>query len=125
MGNDGFNLKALRSRVISGIQKEERQRARMFLFGSAFTALLAGAGFFGSVKYLIAESAQSPLWTHISMIFTDADIVLANFRMFFFSLAEALPLFGITVLFATVFFFLSAVRLFVLNSGSAYINHKI
>ncbi len=108
-------LKILRTRVLTSIRQEERRRARAYLFVSAGIAVASSVGVLVSIIYLGQELVQSSLGSYLALIFSDTDVVLAYPQSFFFSLAEALPIFSTTVVLATTLLFLGSIRVFAGN----------
>jgi hypothetical protein len=123
MGNSTPKLpESLRTRVLTSIRQEERHRARTYLFTSAAVMVGSSAGVFISVTYLAQTLAQSSFWSYLSLLFSDTDVALAYAEPFLFSLAEALPLLGVTAVLATTLLLLGALRVFILNIRSGFIS---
>jgi len=109
------NIHNLRKNILSGIHKYEYRQARNFLVLSAVTGTMSLAGIVGSVWYLAATLTQTSFYHYLSLVFTDADLVLPYWKEFVLSLAETLPLFGITLILVGVVAFLLSLRTFVGN----------
>jgi hypothetical protein len=96
--------------VMARIEKDERRRLILHFafFGTVSAAALAGVFF--AWHQLISEAAQSGFSSYISLLFSDAGLLAVYWQDFVFSLAESLPLIGLSALFASVFALLFSLR---------------
>lgn len=101
----------LRANILASIGREEYRRARAYLFGSAGVGLFSIFGIVFSAQYLLGEFYQSSFYAYLSLLLSDPRLVLAYRREFILSLAESLPLFGVIVIGATLFSFLSSLKI--------------
>ncbi len=99
-------------RIICRIREERRllvfKRRLAFYSVGAIGSLIAFIPAFGAMW---TELAQSGLAQFISLIFSDTRAVLAFWDVFTLSILESLPAFSIAVVFATLFIFLSSLKL--------------
>ena len=105
----------LRTHILARIGEEERRRAKIFLAASMATLSLSIVGVVYSVRYMLQGLYQSSFYSYFSLLFSDPDVVLAYWREFAFSLAESLPLLGVTASLITVAVLLLSVRVLANN----------
>lgn len=105
----------LRGKILMRIGQEERHRAKIFLAASATTISLSVVGIIFSVQYMMEGFYQSSFYTYFSLLLSDPDIVLTYWQEFTLSLAESLPLLGITVSLITVTILLLSIRVLANN----------
>lgn len=103
-------LQSLRKNILSGIQVYEYRRAKRFLALSAVAGAVSLIGLVGSIWYLATSLYQTSFYYYSTLVFTDTDLVLSYWREFFLSLAETLPVFGVTLVLAGLVAFLLSVR---------------
>jgi len=92
------------------IQKEAKQKlisSYVYMFGSIF---LSGYSFF----VFGPEILQSEFWKLASLLFSDLQVVLANWQTFVYSLLENFPIIGVVAILFPVFI--------LLNSLGSYFN---
>lgn len=78
-----------------------RARVRLALLGTTTLASVVATVNVG--VSLASELTQSGASEYLTLLWTDADIVLAHSKAFLLSLSEVLPLSGITLLLAVLF----------------------
>ncbi len=66
-------------------------------------SLVSLAGLIPSFSYLVGAFAASSFGQYLSLIASDGDIILLNWKEFTFSLVESLPLMGITLVSIMIF----------------------
>ncbi|OGG50369.1 hypothetical protein A3C18_00615 [Candidatus Kaiserbacteria bacterium RIFCSPHIGHO2_02_FULL_54_11b] len=105
----------LRQHILTRISREERRRARIYVFASAATILLSIVGIVVSVQYMLQAMRLSSSSEYLSLILSDADIVFANWQVFALSLLESIPLLPILMSLIASFTLLVAIRTFANN----------
>ncbi|MFA6535822.1 MAG: hypothetical protein WCT25_00130 [Candidatus Paceibacterota bacterium] len=114
--NDKLNPPAkLKAVILSEIGKEERRRAKFFLFSASGGLLLSLSGLVWSLGYLSQAVEQSGFYSYLSLLFSDIDLVLSSERELAFSLIESAPVSEITVSLTLVATLLLSLRILVAN----------
>lgn len=103
------------------LEKSRRMRRMKFLsyFGIAvsFSAAAYALIFFGSAFF------KSEFWTIFSLIFSDAMIVLGNWKEYLYSLGETFPVVNIILILVPIFSFLMFLNLLISLKNNKHI-HK-
>lgn len=119
--NDKLNLpRGLRKTILVSIRKEERRRARMYLFVSTIVVPSSAVGIWFAVSYMTQEFYQSSFYNYFSLLFSDTDIILVYWQQFVLSLAESVPLIGVTVSLVVIAIFLVSIRIFMGNVRGSF-----
>jgi len=100
----------LRQRILTHISRDERRRARIYVLTSAVVTVLSLTGIVVSVQYVVQTLYQSSSYAYLSLLFSDTDIVFANWQAFSLSLLESVPLIGILLSLIATFSFLVSIR---------------
>ncbi|MDD5431031.1 MAG: hypothetical protein PHP03_02290 [Candidatus Pacebacteria bacterium] len=110
--------------ILARIQFERRRAARIRLVFFAGTALASIFGLIPALQYFIGELNSSGFHHYISLIFSDGGILISYWKEFILSLAESLPILGITAILSLVFIFLESIKFILRNVKTALINKK-
>lgn len=118
--------KGLRSNILLSIRKEERRRARLYLFVATIVVPSSVFGAWLSASLMVQEFLSSSFYTYLSLLFSDTDIVLAYWQQFALSLAESIPLIGVTVFLIALAALLVSLRTFLGNvrGFTSLVNHS-
>ena len=109
----------LYARIMARIEAHMR-RMRIFKLSVLWPiALFSAFLVFVSFQYAAAEFAASGFVDYASLAFSDIRTVIASWDEFALLLAESLPLFGITMLAASLFALLGSIRFIVKFMRSA------
>ena len=117
-------------RLLGGIVMRiilERQRhawVRVMVWTAGTMGALAGL--VPAFHYAGQELAQSGFYQYLSLLFSDGGVLLANsWREFALSLAESLPLMGITFVLAALFVLLGSIRLIARDMKTAFLSVQL
>ncbi len=102
----------LRNKIIRNIVKNEYKRAKKYLLLSLITASASFVGLFFSVKYALNSFYQSSFYDYFSLIFSDRDMVLSNWKEFSLSLMESLPYFSVTLVLVAIGLFMYSMLIY-------------
>lgn len=119
--------KGLRKNILLSIRYEERRRARLYLFVATIVAPSSVVGAWFASVFMVQEFLNSSFYTYLSLLFSDTDIVLAYWQQFALSLAESIPLIGVTISLGALAVLLISIRVFAQNmrgSFSPLFNHS-
>ena len=105
----------LMKNILLGIGREERRRARLFLFVSVTAVPLSVLGIVFSIQYMLQGFYQSSFHSYFSLLLSDPDIVLTYWREFALSLADSIPFAGMTISLITIAVLLVSIRIFANN----------
>jgi hypothetical protein len=83
-----------------------RARIRLALFGALFVG--AGGAIVPSLRALSVESAQSGFNTYITLLASDADILVVYWKEFSFAVLESFPVAGAALFLSALFLFIFA-----------------
>ena len=109
--SDGEVPVGLRTRIIWAITQESVRRARVRLaFFCALTLASFGA-LIPVLRYTLESAYGSGFSDYLSLVFSDAPVVLASWREFLLLLAESLPVASILAALAALFVFLGSLIL--------------
>ncbi len=108
---DKMELHKIREAILTRIHKRQKLEARAWFAGSVFVGLASIAGIFLSVQYTIQEVYLSNFYQYLSLIFTDGGSILPYYKDFILTLAESIPLVGITAMLALVVILLSSLTI--------------
>lgn len=126
--NDNIRLpKGLRKNILLSIRKEERRRARLYLFVATIIAPSSALGIWFAASFMVQEFLNSSFYTYFSLLFSDTDIVLAYWQQFALSLAESIPLIGVTISLGALAVLLISIRVFAQNMRGSFtplLNHS-
>lgn len=84
-------------KIVGRIHKLELRARFMSRATLGGISLLSLAGLAPSLSYLLSAFSASSFVQYLSLIASDGDILLLNWKEFAFSLIESLPLMGITL----------------------------
>lgn len=101
--------------VLKRLEKEAARsavRARRQLVLVSILLLSSLVAFVPIFRVAYADLSSSGFFSYLSLLFSDFSIIAASWQSFIFSLLETLPVFSLTLLFAIVLVFLSALRFF-------------
>jgi hypothetical protein len=112
--------KGLRKNILLSIRKEERRRARLYLFVATIVVPSSIFGAWFAILYMAQEFLSSNFYTYLSLLFSDTDIVFMYWQQFALSLAESIPLIGATVFLMTLAIFLASIRVLVSNVRGSF-----
>ena len=90
-------------KIIGRIHALETRALFMRRLALGGVSLVSIAGLIPSMSYLISAFALSSFGQYLSLIASDGDIVLLNWKEFAFSLIESLPLMSITLVSIMIF----------------------
>ncbi len=99
------------ARILAQVKVEERRGviyARIGVLGTA--ALLSLVALVPALRELYAEFTQSGFVQFLSLLISDAGIVAVYWQDFLISLAEALPVFGVAGVAASIFVLMLSTR---------------
>lgn len=114
----------LLNEVMTQIEAHDRRAARIrsALSGALFVAALVAL--VPAWHVLSTELAQSGFIQFVSLLFSDAGVLLAFWQDFVISLAESFPVVGAAAVCGSVFVLLFSVRAFVRDIGVAFHRSK-
>ena len=98
-------------RIVARIHRAEQKRARLRLGCATLGTLLSCVVFIPVFNYFVLELVQSGVTQYISLVLSDGGLLLASWQEFLLSLAESLPITGISLLLGIIFLFLGSLRL--------------
>ncbi len=116
----------LEAAIISQIQRKQVRSARQklvfhtLLLVSCLVALIPGW------RYFITDFSQSGLQQYLSLLFSDASIVLRYWQDFILSLAESLPIISGVVILTIIFILLDSLKRIAgeIKLAGWYFNHN-
>ncbi len=111
--------------ILGQIKLEERRTARLRLFFVGSVFLASFAALIPAFQYFIREFYQSGSYQYLSLLFSDGGAVLSYWKEFTLSIAESLPVLGITAVLATIFVFLGSLRLAIRDLKTAFLLVKL
>ena len=96
--------------ILLKINGESLRMARIRFICFSFLSLAALAAFIPAWHELRSETAQSGFLQFFSLLFSDAGIIAAYWQDFTVTVAESLPVFGISAVLAAFFAFLLSIK---------------
>ncbi len=101
----------LYARIEKRIHRLEKRAYRMSLalFGSTF--VLSSLALIPSLAYLTQEFSRSSFGQYLTLLSSDGDVMLMYWKELAFSLAESLPLAGVTLVLTVTFVLLYSLKL--------------
>lgn len=119
---------SLGERIIEGVRLEKRRSAIWRLAQSAVGLSLSIAFLFFAWSFFGQSFIQSEFWRLLSLIFSDAQIVLTYWKDFSFSLLESLPVMSIGAFlssgFLIYFFSLETLNIFRAMEKQPRLNYR-
>lgn len=118
----GADLKGLILQRIS-LEKKKQLKRRLFLSYSgivaSFSAAICVLIYFGSAFF------QSEFWTIFSLIFSDAMVVMGNWKEYLYSLGETLPVVSVIIILIPIFSSLMFLNLLISLKNNKHIHKHI
>lgn len=102
--------KRLHLGILLRISFAQRRFARIKMALSSLVALFSFVLMVFDVQYIASGFAKSGFYQYFTLIFSDTGAVLSYWKEFSMSLAESMPLFELTALFAVTFVLLGALK---------------
>lgn len=117
--------RALKTRILARISEaaERSMRLHRVLFG--VLSFASAALIIPSVLFAIYEFSQSAFASYFSLIFTDGDVALANWKTLLLSLLESAPMVGLTLALAALLALLASMRGLVRYMHGTRMSHAI
>ena len=110
---------ALLAKILIRIAREQRRSARIRVAFVGSAALLSGALLVPAFQYAAQEWYESGFYQYLSLLFSDGGAALASWQEFSQSLAESLPVSGITFVLMSVFALLISLKFAAKNMKNA------
>ncbi|MCW1888000.1 MAG: hypothetical protein KIH67_000380 [Candidatus Moranbacteria bacterium] len=107
-------------RIFLALESAQMKELRMKLAFIWSGLVFSGGILFGSIYFWKDALIESPFWSLVSLVFSDASIVLAHMGEFAFSLLETLPVMPLMAIFAG----LATFNLFLGLLGSFRVAHR-
>ncbi len=101
----------LQNKILKNIAIRQKRSVHNRLFLSATTAIMSILGMLLAIQYTIQEFYLSNFNQYLSLVISDSGTIISNWRDFILSLAESIPLIGITISLVTVVILLSSIRI--------------
>lgn len=98
--------KNLRQSIITGIAREEKRLAKIYLIKSLTFFCASFTGVILSFRYLLAGLEQSGFYHYLSIIFSGDSVIFAYWKELSYSIAETVPVIGTVVFLTTLGFFI-------------------
>jgi hypothetical protein len=117
----------LLQKAITRIAEEKAmQPARLKFYIFTVLSFLSGAAFVLALHGAKNEFAKSDFPIFLNLLWTDSSIVIAYWKSYLSSLAQALPATSVILVFAAVFALINFVRMAAKNISSAHVHirHK-
>lgn len=118
----GADLKGLILQRIS-LEKNKQLKRRLFLSYSGIAASFSAAIY--AFIYLGSAFFKSEFWTIFSLIFSDAMVVMGNWKEYLYSLGETLPVVNIILILIPIFSFLLFLNLLISLKNNKHIHKHI
>ena len=117
--NQLFNMiepsAGLRNSIMYRIEREEMKKAMYkIVFSSAVSILSAFFAIFSAIN-IIKDASQSGLSEYLSLMISDGYVVVSYWQTYIMSVAESLPIVPITIIIASVCFFIWSADTFLEN----------
>lgn len=109
--SDGEPPQGLYHAVLARIAYEKRRAARLQFACFGAVALLSFIALVPAFGYAAQEFSQSSFKQYLSLFFSDSAIAIGYWKEFSLSLADSLPLFGITLVLSMLFALVSSLKL--------------
>ena len=106
----------LRDSILARIDDEARRVSRLRLAVFVPLVVVSALATVVSFQYLVRETAQSGLSEYLSILFSDGDTMLSYWKEFLISLAEAAPVFGMTVSLGAVLALMGSLKATIKNT---------
>jgi len=120
-GNGGIDtVDRLSQAVLSRISRHSRRTARVKVAVLGFFALAAFLSIIPAVGLMVRGFQQSGFLQYFSLLFSDGRSVMASWQEFVLSLAESLPVVGITAVLGATFVLLASVALVAKHIRTAF-----
>ena len=112
--------------ILARISEAQRRNARTRLAFWSAGALVALGALVPVLRYAGQEFSQSGFYDYFSLLFSDGSMLLANsWKELALSLAESLPLMGVTLVLATFFVLLGLIRLIGRDMQTAFLSTQL
>jgi hypothetical protein len=98
-------------KIMARIREEERLisiKKRLFFFSTS--ALASASTFVITLNVFQKEFTQSGFWQFVSLLFSDLNLVMANWEDFWLAIFESLPVMSITASLLTALIFLWSLK---------------
>ena len=103
--------KRLSKIILTQIAIKEKHAMLVRLCFAVAASAVSFVAMIPAFMYMFAEFYQSNFYTYVLLLFSDGSTTLLYWKEFVLSLAESLPLVGITLVLTTIFVFLGSLRL--------------
>ncbi|OGY40908.1 MAG: hypothetical protein A2Y82_03505 [Candidatus Buchananbacteria bacterium RBG_13_36_9] len=116
----------LLGKIMKRINQEKRLltlKRRLFILATGLTGAIVL--FIPALKGVISGFAQSGFIQYFSLLFSDAEIVLAYWQNYALSLLESLPVMSLILLLATVFAILELLKLLAKDLKNIYLSKQL
>jgi len=85
----------LLTQILSAIFWRQQLYAGLRLSGLALSSIVSSLALFFALKEVVFKMSESGAWSILSLVFSDLEVVTANWQAFSLSFLEALPIFSI------------------------------
>ncbi|MCX6743001.1 MAG: hypothetical protein NT116_02075 [Candidatus Parcubacteria bacterium] len=116
----------LLGKIMQRIGEEKRLltlKRRLFLFSAGLIGAITL--FIPALKGVISGFSESGFIQYFSLLFSDAEIVLAYWQNYTLSLLETLPVVNLILLLATIFAILELLKLLVKDLKNIYLSKQL
>ena len=110
----------LKAVIIKEIGKEERRRAKVYLFSAAGSFAVSLASLVWSGRYLFQALSQSGFYSYLSLIFSDFDLIFSLSGELAFSIVESAPVLEIAILLLAIVGLLFSLKVWAVNWRSGF-----
>lgn len=101
---------SLLPKILMNIAQRRRARARLRIFGFSLLSAASVPVLILAVGELIRQLGQNGTLSILSLIFSDSRILLANWRTFFLSVLESVPVLPVLVTSASILLLLVSIK---------------
>jgi len=101
----------LYGKILFAIEKDKQIKRKIGFWFFAFTTILAFLSLIPAILYLLANLSSSGFYRYISLIFSDTEILLSNWKDYSMTLIESVPFAQITICFSIIFLILCLLKM--------------